>query len=203
MNSSAAEEARQGTPIAATLRTQIIGVTPLLQHNPAAMIRPDGKPRTKQIPTPKEEAERSCYRNESGELVMPAAAVRASIIAGGKFKRIPPYSAPTVIAGYLLMGTQEYFRLFDADEKPITDYEIDSRRAVVQRQGVIRSRAMINIPWSINASFEINEEVGMTVEALTEMAGIAGRMVGLGDYRIQKGGNFGAYKLGEVELIGE
>lgn len=201
---SKAEEARAGVQVpiresGATIKIQLIGVSDLLMNNPAKMERSGGGARTKKIPTPEEEAEASAYRNAAGELVMPATAVRSSVISGGKFQKIGRYGAQNVMSAYLLL-TAEWFPVLAVDGKPIVDYEIDSRRAVVQRAGIIRCRAKVKAPWVIEAEFEVNEELDLKVEDVEKMIATAGRLIGLGDYRIEKKGWFGAYRVGSVNL---
>ena len=74
------------------------------------------------------------------------------------------------------------------------------RRAVVQGQGVLRARARVP-EWQTEVEFEYDPDF-VTPEIIAEAFSIAGRVVGIGDYRPRcprgKGGPFGRFS---VEVI--
>ena len=88
----------------------------------------------------------------------------------------------------------------DAEMVPFDtlDYEIDTRRAVVQKQGILRSRPKLPPGW--NLSFEVNVDDDAPAELcriLPDIFAEAGRRVGLGDFRPEKRGPFGKFMVTE------
>lgn len=192
----------------------ISGTSPLLLHSPQSM-KGTGTgdaptpSRGKTIPTPEDEAEQAAYRLPNGFLGFPAVGVRKSLLTGCRGLTILPPSgsgrrlgARPFLAGAMLIG-EEFFPL-SSDGQDIKDYEIDSRRAVIQRAGIIRNRPRIDPPWEIRCQF-LHDPSGVTAAGLVSLveaaAATAGRTIGIGDYRIEKDGWFGAYQLSQVSIV--
>lgn len=179
------------------------GLTEILMHNPQTMKTPSGDVERKRIPSPEEEAATSRYLLPNGNLCIPASAVLGSLLQGAKGYRIGKRAAGEILAGAII-GKDEDFPLL-RDGKPIAgdNYIIDSRRAVVQRQGVIRNRAKIRLPWQLEAYFEFNEELANIEQVKTALT-VAGRTVGLLDGRAKVKGSpspglwFGKYEVTDI-----
>ena len=68
---------------------------------------------------------------------------------------------------------------------------------VVQRNRILRTRARFDTPWS--CAFEADVDDGLIDESqLVEWLGIAGRQIGLGDWRPQTSGTHGRFTLKEI-----
>ncbi len=185
-----------------TLQIVLRGLTPLLMHDPKGMVPGSSKSSglgKKKIPTPKEEAEQGAYRLPNNDLAVPTVAVRASILNGAKGLRIGKTAAKPQIAAALMPMGDQLFPLFRS-EAPITEYNIDTRRVMVQRAGIMRSRAEIVIPWQVVATFQYNPVV--SAEAILQAASNAGRLAGLLDYRPEKSGWYGMYEVEALEATG-
>ena len=178
-------------------RAGIDGLTPLLMNNPAKM-RNSNKSSRKHIPSPEEEAGAGVYQNPDGVLCIRADHVRESIlaaarVAGLKIQNKP--AAPRLAAG--LMMVEEWFPLTRNGE-PITTYDrIDVRRVMVQRQGVLRARPVVDVPWHAEVVFMFDAATA-AARHIAEALEISGQLVGILDYRPQKGGIFGRFTVGEV-----
>lgn len=182
----------------------IAGVTPILMHNPAgSMGAPKGAGMSrKTIPTPEVEAEAGTYRLPSGDLCMPAVGIRNSILRAATGSRIGKTSAKMVLSGAIML-MDEFVPIVDGEGDPIDEYVIDSRRAVIQRAGIIRSRPKVEPPWGIVGTFHITD--GHTADgelepivgdgAITDALERAGQTVGIGDYRPEKNGWFGKFDV--------
>ena len=186
------------------LQGTIVGKTPMLMHNPAgSMFVASASVGRKRIPTPEEEAEASTYRLPNKDLCVPAVAVRNSILAGCTGLRLNRRAATNIIAGALL-PSDLMFPLLNLDGEPIRSYVIDTQRAVVQRQGIMRSRARIDPPWVVAFTFNLNTSLA-TAEAIVSIVGdalgVAGQSIGLLDYRPQKKGWYGTFDPGELRVI--
>jgi len=178
---------------------RILGKRPLLMHNPAGMSHVDGAPSRKQVPLPAEEAERSAYRLPSGQLYLKGEAFRGSLLKAASGYRIAKTSAKTVFAAGVFILEEECPLVHPKTNKPLHDYVIDTRRAVVQGNGVLRSRARVN-EWATTVNIEYDEEI-VTPEIILRFFRRAGQFVGVGDQRPgapKTPGQFGTYA---VELV--
>lgn len=175
------------------------GLTPLLMNTPINMVKPGEKGGliTKSIPSPEEEAMKSRYLLPDGNMYVPAVAVRNSMLSGAKGYRIGRRAASIILSGAVIL-TEEKFPLL-RDGKPISgdDYSIDTRRAVIQGQGIMRSRAKIELPWVVKCVFDYNSELA-SLEHIKEALNNAGQIVGLLDYRPEKKGWFGRFEVAEI-----
>jgi hypothetical protein len=123
----------------------------------------------------------------------------AALIAAGSVKDptrrrggnlIPRFSASVFL-------TKDYCPLFRASDatKPITDktedWEIDTRRVVVQKNGILRSRPKItDCPCVLELEYD---EALMQPELIVAVLQHAGKFPGVGDYRVGKKGPFGRF----------
>ena len=180
-------------------RYRIVGLSGLLMNNPASMKSAGSK-----IPTPEKEAEEKVYRLDSGQLYIPAIAFRSSIIGrggGASGRKFGKYTANSrVAAGVSMVDGEDKCLLVSPNgkPKPIKDYEIDIRRAVVNGAGIRRARPYI-AEWATVVCFEVDEDF-VTAEQLEELLNISGRVAGVMDFRPQCKGWFGKYR---AELISE
>lgn len=188
------------------------GATPFLQNSPKNMkAKEPGIRGVKITYDPEIEAEKVTYRRGDGTLGFPACGVRNCLIGGATGLKIGNRYATTVlqeIIGYFppLEG-DELFPFEDLDGQPIRDYEIDTRRAVRGRQGVLVSRPKI-WPWRLRCTLKLTVPTGTDVEALQRdlfrIANKAGQYPGLGDGRPEKikgkGLWFGKSRTLELEI---
>lgn len=177
------------------IRYQVDGISALLMHNPAAMAQRSTGLGRKTIPTPAEEAEASAYRMEDGQLYIPTTGIRAAMIDGLAGRRIGKLAAGRVLGSSLFVLDERTPLVDRASHRPLHDYEIDVRRVVVQKQGVLRARARIN-DWSCQVVFEYEPDF-LSPAIVTEALNLGGKLVGVGDYRpkcpVGKGGPFGRF----------
>lgn len=172
-----------------TIAVTIEGTTPILLHNPAGMGR--GTAGKTAIPTPEVEAEASCYwlDEKKAALAYPADNLKCAMIQtapqykAGK-QRLTPFVAGSIYIEppMLSFGTPKY--------------EIDTRRAVVVRQGILRSRARIPKGWRLTFDILVDDDFPVKeLEVLKTILEEAGRRVGVGDYRPARKGWFGKFKV--------
>lgn len=184
-------------------RFKITGVSGVLMNNPASMRRPGTNPGPPRIPPPEEEAKAKVYQldGEGSQLYIPAVAFRSSMIGkggGAANRKIGKFTVNTLVgAGVFLVDTKCPIVHLKTG-KPISDYEIDTRRAVVQQQGIMRSRPYVT-DWSCCLDLEIDEDF-ITAEQVLEVLNISGKVAGVLDFRPQKKGWFGRYK---AELVSD
>jgi hypothetical protein len=207
-----AETAFDARSLGVVYRFWVVGITPLLTHNPASMRAPQQQIRRRgsraDIPPPDAEAAAGCYRLPTGEFGFPSVAFREALLRAAREYPVPSRKrgrvAPmlSVFLGHVI-ALPELTVLRDPDSGlPLTEYKVDIRRVVVQRQGVLRARPKF-WPWACEVEFVANPELiahEKTAEILETVLTDAGGRIGVGDYRPGQGGPFGRFR---VELRGE
>jgi hypothetical protein len=167
----------------------------LLMHNPAGMRRTQETIAKKRIPTPEEEAAASAYRAADQTLYVPSDAIRAALIEGGKGRRLGKYYLSKLLTASVFCVDEQTPLRHPRLGTALTEYEIDVRRVVVQRQGVLRARARIPA-WQCVATLEYDADF-LTPAHILEALNLGGRIAGLLDYRpscpVGKGGPFGRF----------
>ena len=179
------------------VKFKIIGLSPLLMHSTKGMVSSGDKLKTKNIPTPEVEAEQGAYRLADGRLYVQAIAFRGSIInagGGASGRKIGKFTANSRCASGLMIDDRhaECPLYHPKTKKPIKEYEIDIRPAVVQKARVMRARPLIR-EWACDLIFDVDLDF-ITTDQVLELLNISGRVAGVGDYRPQKKGWFGKYK---------
>jgi hypothetical protein len=178
---------------------KIVGDFDLLTHNPANMRRPTetGAVKGKKIPTADAEAEAGLYPLKDGTYAFPSVGCRSSLLNGLKNKKVGKASAISVFQAAVFNDT-EWCQLLDRKtEKPLKEYTVDSRRAVVQRQGIIRSRPRFS-EWMFKLDLLVDTEM-VSVDQVTDNLNVAGKIIGIGDFRVEKRGPFGRFHAELVE----
>lgn len=198
-----------GLPVRAT----IVGVLPgflmhsadQMQLNTAAAEahRANGK-RSKFIPSPQQEAEWGAYRNEDGNIYLPTRCLLRCLIEAAKAFKMPKSRVSmkyAVAAGVTVPRERGLgFPLLDIDTgEPISEYQIDTQRAVVQRAAIMRSRSLVP-SWSCDIDLLIDTEAVLDT-MFAELLGYAGSRIGVGDNRPEKGGQYGRFTVASLETV--
>lgn len=127
-----------------------------------------------------DDVESYVYRNDIGDLCIPGEYFRQAIIHAAKFRQDPRsprksamdlYKAGVVCMTQLAsLGTRDW------------DY-LDTRRVVVQRSGVNRTRPAMKIGWRIDLQFTVLLPEYIAQSDLHSVLDTAGRLIGVGDFR--------------------
>jgi hypothetical protein len=188
---------------------RVKGTYALLTHNPMSMfIANDNNGKAKKgartIPTAEAEAEAGLYHLEDGGFGLPGFAFRNSILATSSRWKMPKSRTSLIYDLASLMVIEDLVPLINDDGSRITSYEIHTMRAVVQGNGIPRSRPKFR-HWGAEFTLEYDEELGVTPELIRDIASDAGKRTGVGDYRPQKvkglPGPFGRYAVVSCEPI--
>lgn len=136
------------------------------------------------------------YHDETEGPYIPGSMVKAVLIAGAtKFK-----AGPKMKGGVLVNGSKCKLE-YDGprDTKGMWD---DGRFAYRKTVVVSRARVMRTRPifpqWSFVADLAYDTEV-MDKAEIVRAAQLAGQLCGIGDYRVEKGGEFGRFEVQEVK----
>lgn len=171
------------------IQVEITGITPLLMNSPKAMIEQMTKTsrKTTQQYDPKEEAEKVTYRMKSGELYIPAEAIKGCLVGAASYKKFGKYAAKPIIAGGVIitpmqigLGTKKY--------------EIDLRTVVIQRSRVVKARPTLE-NWKVSFIIEYDDSLIANGDMIKPILEEAGKRVGLLDFRPQKLGSFGMFEV--------
>jgi hypothetical protein len=178
---------------------RIRGVTPLLMNNPKLKMQRDDKKakrKEKEVLPPEQEAELGLYRAPEGWLYLGADHVREAMLAAASGYRVNKKPLKPLLAASLFI-LEPYFPLTRNGEHLTTYDRIDIRRAVVQGEGILRARGLIEIPWECEVRYQFDASLvdpANYVQMLVE----AGMRIGLLDYRPQRGGIFGRFEVVEA-----
>lgn len=187
-------------------------VTPLLQCNPQAMVRGEGdtgnggrggKPQISLA----DEAELHVYRSADRQICMPSSAIKKCLLVAAKVYPIKPggRGRPQQLTNFLThmeVDPWEWVLLEDAKGAPVTEYEVDARRAVLASGSAITAvRPRIE---AYRATFTLKLDsdlfpVDDPDKQLRELIADAGVRIGWGAYRPERvkgfGGPFGKFAL--------
>lgn len=183
---------------AARIRIVVDGRTPLLTHNPASMNVVAEAGRGTRIPEAEVEAEAGCYRMEDGSLAIKGESFRASLLKAAGAWKMKWSTAKSRLSHVVVV--EELIPLQRRDGSQITDYAIDARRAIVQKQGIIRRRPRFD-EWSCEFTVEYDPALVLEPKLIIDVLADAGGRIGVGDYRPDRNGWFGRFTVRAYGLI--
>ena len=193
------------------ISAEVKGTYALLQHKFSANAEADLGKATRSTTrvdrgTPRDQAEECAYRlsppgaegeeaNGKGQLYLPGAAImRLLREAGSTHKQRGSRKSVKHLVPAAVLVLDEAVLLFDPESrKPIIDFEVDARSAVIPstKGRVMRFRPRIE-KWL--AAFRLRIDVDVLPEVLIkELLDQGGQQLGLGDFRPEKGGPFGTF----------
>ena len=195
-------------------QVEIRGIRALIQHSgvgldprhpanveKAELTRKKGSNRTEsdEARIAELECQLALWLNSSGSPTIPPAAIRSCIeTAARKLKQGPQVREGMVVNAVLA---------FDYDRARYGETVQDLAKTtqfrtpvVVQRQRILRTRAMFETPWSCKFSLDCDNEL-VDQRQLTSWLDIAGRRIGLGDWRPEKSGDYGRFDTVEISQI--
>lgn len=192
-----------------TLHVRITGKTPLLMHSDrgANPLDPDVK-KHKELTSKRKKTDEDheaialsewrlalYYDKELGPY-MPTMNVRASLIGGAKFNKLgATIKRSTVVTTERI--AVEYDGPRDIDKILKAGSFVDTRSVVIGGKRLMRNRPVFH-DWAVNFElmFDENQIEGSEIMHAFDNAGL---MIGLGDYRPEKGGLFGRYAATVIE----
>jgi len=191
-------------PIVATkISFWIIGTSPLIQHawteKGLRMMRMTAAERKKQPKVardPEAEAAASCYRTDGGEIGIPLTAFKSSLI-GAAHKDF----------GLEKTLLRKAFFIPSTDSKRIVPIEAGE---YVVREDIVRIGANQTdlryrpefFPWRASIVAEIDTEL-LQMSDVANLVDRAGFSVGIGEWRPEKGGEYGRFKIDTSEPMKE
>ena len=137
------------------------------------------------------EAFLSIYWNDDDQPTLPASALRAALETGArKLRQGPQVREGVIVTG---VGALEYDKeVYGDDIETLCRTSQHTVPVVVQRSRILRTRAKFDTPWSINFTIDCDDELVDRAQ-LEQWLDIAGRRVGLCDWRPEKSGAYGRF----------
>lgn len=182
-----------------TYEVEITGVTPLLQHRMleeelfSLLGTKSKKKKDKEELTPRQIAEKYCYKNDDN-FVVPTNYITGafkSISTEYKQKNSTRKSMKS-IAGGILRPLEEFSVLIDEKNNPIKDFEVDIRKATNHQKGAVAVCRPRFDKWKTKLNISIDDDL-LSPEIALEMLNDAGKRSGIGSFRVSKGGYFGQF----------
>jgi len=182
---------RRGVERMETYKVRIQGNKPLLMHNPQGMIGDKPTRRRGEHPDPKAEAETYLYKDDKGEICIPAAMIKACIREGGRNYKIS--GRRTSFAAMIKAGLE----IFPMMVPLVSDgpWEVDLRSVVIQRQRILRARPRFN-SWALEFEIRNHDPDIIHCDTLEKIIIDAGKYYGLGDFRPE----FGLFEVEEFSI---
>ena len=196
-------------------KISLAGYSPLLMHsgdavNPrspltqekAEITRKRGGNRTESDDHRLQQIE--CYQgfwlDGAGKPTIPAPALRTAIeTAARKFKQGGQVREGLTVLDVEFTYDKERYGKTIEELTESTAYTVG---VVVQRNRTLRTRPKFDLPWGLTALIDADDEL-VDKDQLTRWLSIAGRRIGLGDWRPEKSGTFGRFDVVSVDAVGE
>jgi len=179
------------------IKIEITGISPLLQHRfPMPENGEAKKPIRKNKEQQTDDVEKSLYRLPDGTIIQPALHIITSMKKGAAKFQVPGSGKLTfknIVGGGAVIITPESI------PHKIQTYEIDRRPVVVPstKGRVVRERPVFN-NWRLCFEVEFDESE-ISASDIHEILAYAGRRVGIGDFRPERGGSFGRFVISEFK----
>lgn len=127
-----------------------------------------------------DDVENYIYRNAEGIICLPSEYVRMSLIGAAKFRQDPrsPRKSAMDLFKAGVIGLDELCPLGSTK----WDF-IDRRRVMIQRNGITRQRPGMNPGWKATVPLMVNLPEYIQPTFLNEVLQMAGRLIGVGDFR--------------------
>ena len=194
-------------------KARLEGVSPLICHNGAAGLdtrspakleiaeisRKRGSNRTEADDDRIRELEcqTSLYIGSDGAATLPESMFRACIEkAARKLKQGPQVREGLIVDSLELIYDR---KRYGSDIETLGKNAQFTTGVVVQRNRILRTRAMFE-SWAVDLVVEVDPEL-VDAGQLGNWLEIAGRRVGVGDWRPEKSGHYGRFDIGALEVI--
>ena len=174
---------------------KIVGISPLLQNNPANFIGKTGDEALgagKKTYNDADEARLRLYLADDGSFRHPCESFTKAMVKAVAGKKFGKMFATAAIKGSVFIA-EPFATIVGPNGKPLERYTIDRRPVVVGKARVLRCRPCFN-DWRLSLALEIDTAI-LRPQDVKDALALAGRIVGIGDYRPEKGGGFGRFMV--------
>jgi hypothetical protein len=187
-----------------TIQIRIEGITPLLVHRFGEQA--EQARRTRRIEAtevdPRAEATRHAYIADDGTFYFSAFAIPNSMgAAGASHKARGTRKTLRFVVPSAVRVTTDRITIMNGNGSPAPDFEVDSRPVTIP---ATKGRIMRHRPrwdkWSAEFDLVVNDELldPATAHVLLAEAGLS---IGIGDFRPEKRGPFGTFRVTRWEML--
>ena len=180
-----------------TVSIEIQGITPLLIRRFGEEAEQKGNTRRVEIQraTPREQAKKSAYIAKDGTFYFSAASIPGCMKnAGANHKSIGSRKSLRFVVPSAVSMMTDSVTILNA-KGPAKDFEVDSRPVTIP---ATKGRVMRHRPrfdrWSAKFELLIDDSL-LSVETAHQLLNEAGMSYGIGDFRPEKGGPFGRFRV--------
>lgn len=181
-----------------TIAVEIRGITPLLIHRfgeEAEQAKQTRRVKVDAPNDPREEARKVAYIAEDGTFYFSALAIpRAMGEAGANHKVRGSRRSLRFVVPSAVRMTSDRITILNGTG-PAPDFEVDARPVTIPatKGRVMRFRPRFDC-WGARFDLVINDDL-LAVETAHQLLGEAGTTVGIGDFRPEKRGPFGTFRI--------
>lgn len=179
-----------------TIEVTIKGISGLLQ-NRFPEEDETTKVKKKSATSNDSDIEKSLYRLSDGTIYQPSSHIIGTLKAAGSKFRVKDQGKSTyknIIGGGAVIIEPDciphVFQKWEINSRPVVNLTTRGRR--IKKRPLFRD-------WSLSFKMIVDEE-DLPIEVLKEVLDLAGRRVGIGDYRPQKGGPFGRFNISRFQV---
>jgi hypothetical protein len=179
----------------------IMGTSSLLQHRFGEQAEGDGGEPTRRVHiergSPREEAEKASYRDKEKNLYLPGSAIlRLLREAGGGHKQKGSRKSLKHVIPAAVRVLEDAIPLYKpGTQEKLADFEVDSRPVTIPatKGRIMRHRPRLD-EWEARFTLKVNEKM-MDEETVHMLLTEGGESLGVGDYRPERGGPFGCFRV--------
>jgi hypothetical protein len=163
------------------LHVEIVGISDLIFHRwNVESVDEKAKAAKNSAAKKTDNIESYVYRDDTNNICLPGEYLRMSIVNAAKFKQDP--RSPRKSAMDLFKAGIVCLTPMASLGKSSWEY-LDKRRCVVQRQGINRTRPAFKSGWKAEFDFLIGVPEYISKNDFRSVLEMAGRLVGVGDFR--------------------
>ena len=188
-----------------TFRLKIKGVSPLLLHGFSADFGVEDKVAVKKknqdYGSPRDQMERHIYTDDKGLVWMPSSAVMGALRGVASDYKLPGArrTLKGILGGVVIMMEEKMYFTKKIKKEHL---EVDSRPVCIQGSSrIMRHRGRLE-EWEMHTSLMIDTET-IQENTIHEILNVAGKRVGIGDFRPQCHGPFGRFQVSFWERVAE
>jgi hypothetical protein len=184
-----------------TFTVRIEGTSPLLQHRFGEEAEGESGKASRNITivrgSPREEADKVAYRSKDGHFYIPGTWIFGTLCAAGGNHKMKGSrkSARFVVPAAVRVGEIEIPVRNGDGESLAKDFEVDSRPVTIPatKGRIMRHRPRFDC-WSASFSLVVNDSI-LPEDFVHQLLTEAGAQQGIGDYRPEKRGPFGTFRV--------
>jgi hypothetical protein len=176
-----------------TYNITIEGISPLLMNRPSQLdIGDKSKTSKRETQTPEEIAEAKIYKDSEDRIYLPATWFQGCIVEAGKQKKMLGKGSAKATYSKVAGSSVEInpFEILIEDKWKV--FSILAVNPTTRGKNVLHRPQFDN--WKVNFEVTFDEEA-IEVSVMKELFDIAGRVVGVGDWRPAKKGRFGKFQV--------